>query len=118
MTKTTSFSFAALGAAVVMLGATATALAQSPRSLPPDSRLARMTYSGDMTVIVDGYAAALTMGAQIRNEQNLIIVPSALPNLSLVRYTADHDGRIDRVWVVRADEVEMSVQTTGKLQRQ
>ena len=102
----------------VTLATSTFAFAQLERKLPQDVRQGRMSYAGNTEVIVDGYAAALTAGAQIRNEQNLIIMPAALPAYSLVRFQEDNEGRIHRVWVLREDESAVPLKLPGKIQRQ
>ena len=63
-------------------------------------------------------AEVLLSRAQIRNEQNLIIMPAALPAYSLVRFQEDNEGRIHRVWVLREDESAVPLKLPGKIQRQ
>ena len=47
----------------------------------------------------------LSPAAQIRNRDNLFIVPMSLPRGALVKYTLDGSGQIHRVWVLTAAEI-------------
>ncbi len=108
-----------LGTAALLFLATIGTTHALERSFPQDVRDARMSYIGERSVVIDGYSAELTVGAQIRDRQNFIIMPSALPSHSLVRFQEDAEGRVHRVWILRADEAAQPVTLPGKkLQRQ
>ena len=63
-----------------------------------------MSYLGDMVVSVDGRPTRLSTAVQVRNDRNVIIVPSALPDRSLVRYTGDAVGAVQKVWILSPAE--------------
>ena len=46
----------------------------------------------------------LAPGAQIRDEANRIVVPSAVMPDSLVKYRVDPDGMVQRVWILTPQE--------------
>jgi hypothetical protein len=56
------------------------------------------------TVWIDGNAMPLAVTAQIRNERNLIVQPSALQQPVAVRYLTDASGAVFRVWILSAAE--------------
>jgi len=85
--------------ATALLTAAPVALAQM-RTIPQDAVRGTMSPSSGMNVVLDGREVALGAGAVIRNQNNLIIVASALARSSTVRYTRDAQGRIERVWVL------------------
>jgi hypothetical protein len=59
-----------------------------------------------MAVAVDDKAMQLAAGAQIRNPQNLIIVPTAIPRSGVwADYILNTEGQIFRVWLLTPDEL-------------
>lgn len=74
------------------------------RTIPPDARPAEMRHLGQNTVEVDGKPAQLSAGAQIRDESNRIIMPTALPAGAKVRYALDANGYVHRVWILTPQE--------------
>ena len=89
-------------ALIVMLFA-AGALAQV-RTIPADAKRARMSHVQERIVELDGKRARLAPGAQIRDASNRIIVPSALPRDSLVKYRRDGSGAVREVWILTPQE--------------
>src|SRR5262245_35825123 len=74
------------------------------RSLPTEAKRAEMKYLYDVTVALDGKERRLAPGAQIRNAENRIVVPSAVLGTVTVKYLADDDGALRQVWILTADE--------------
>ena len=81
----------------------AAATAQA-RQIPDFARRGSMTHVQDTIVEVDGKQMRLSAGAQIRSQENLIIVPVSLPRDALVKYTIDGSGQIFRVRVLTPTE--------------
>jgi len=101
-------------AALALSTAAAAAQAQL-RTIPQDAARGTMSAASGMSVILDGNTAPLAPGAVIRNQNNLIIVPSALPASSDVRYTRDGSGRISQVWVLTDAEKRSAPSRPGGL---
>ena len=77
-----------------------------PRPIPEDSLRGSIRYAQDMVVAIDGKLLRLAPGATIRDRNNFIIVPSALPaSGALADYTVDASGQVFRVWLLTAEEV-------------
>jgi hypothetical protein len=93
----------ALAALLAFAAAAAVAQAQL-RTLPADAVRGKMSHVQGMTVSVDGKAVELAAGAQIRDGENRILVPTALPANSLVKYLLAPDGKIFRAWILTAAE--------------
>jgi hypothetical protein len=90
--------------AVAVLAGAASAHAQL-RSIPDDAKRGQLRFVREMVVEIDGAQARLSPGAQIRNTDNRIILPSALPQDSLlVKYLADPSGQVHRVWILTQEE--------------
>jgi len=60
---------------------------------------------GMMEIVIDEKAYARAPGLQIRNQQNMIVMPSALLDTVPVRYQLDASGAVSRVWVLTRNEI-------------
>jgi hypothetical protein len=74
------------------------------RPIPSDTERAKMRHIEGRVVELDGKRAQLAPGAQIRDESNRIIVPTALPPDSVVKYRRDAAGQVRDVWVLSPQE--------------
>ena len=90
-------------AAVLLALFVATAYAQL-RTLPAHAAHGKIRHLQDMVVQIDGKQARLARGAQVRDAHNRILVPTAIPAGSLVRYTVNPQGEIAAVWLLTAYE--------------
>jgi hypothetical protein len=89
----------------VLLALPAVAQLRIP-SIPEDSRRGIIRHLEEMAVIVDDKTMQLAAGAQIRDAQNLIVVPTALPRSGAwADYVLNADGQIFRVWLLTPDEL-------------
>ena len=91
--------------AIVLLALAASAAAQL-RTIPPDAKRARMSHVQDMIVELNGQRARLAPGSQIRDANNLVVLPAALPPSSLVKFRADAEGMIRQVWILSPHEAD------------
>ena len=74
------------------------------RTIPADARRAKMSPVQERIVQLDGKREMLAPGVRIRDAQNRIIVPNALPANSLVKYRRDPNGAIHEVWILTPQE--------------
>jgi hypothetical protein len=75
------------------------------RTIPADAERGRIQHVEQSLVTIDGKSMRLAPGATIRNTQNLVIVPIALPREgSIAEYLVDRDGMISRVWLLTPSE--------------
>ena len=74
------------------------------RQIPDIAKRGNIVHVQGAIVEIDGQQMRLSAGAQIRSQNNLIIVPMSLPPGALVKYTLDGSGQIHRVWVLTAEE--------------
>ncbi len=88
---------------ICVLAVPAAALAQV-RQIPDTAKRGSIVHIQDALVEIDGKQMRLSPAAQIRNRDNLFIVPMSLPRGALVKYTLDGSGQIHRVWVLTAAE--------------
>jgi len=92
-----------LAALLILLGTAAAAQPQL-RTIPADAKRGSMTHVHDTMVDIDGKPARLSQGAQIRSQMNTVVVPTALPPKSLVRFQVDQAGHVHRVWILTPQE--------------
>ena len=92
----------ALTAIVLCVGAAA--VHAQLRTIPQDAKRAKMSYVQERIVELNGKREMLAPGAQIRDGANRIIVPSALPANSLVKYRRDAAGAVHEVWILTPKE--------------
>lgn len=90
-------------AAILLALPAALAMAQL-RTLPAHAAHGKIRHLQDMVVQIDGKQARLARGAQVRDAHNRILVPTAIPAGSLVRYTINPQGEIAAVWLLTAHE--------------
>ena len=76
------------------------------RNIPEQAKGGAMTHLQDMFVAINGVAARLAPGAQIRDQDNRLIVPTAVPAGSQVKYLLDQDGLVRQVWILTPEEVQ------------
>jgi len=82
--------------------------------IPEDSRRGVIRHLEQMAVAVDDNAMQLAAGAQIRDPQNLIIVPTAIPRSGAwADYVVNADGQIFRVWLLTPDELARPKPASG-----
>jgi hypothetical protein len=90
--------------AFALLAGCATLSLAQLRTIPEDAKRGTMRHVQEMTVDIDGTQQQLAAGAQIRDTENRIVVPTAVPPGTLVKYRLDGEGRIWRVWFLTPQE--------------
>jgi len=90
-------------AAAVLLCASAAVLAQL-RTVPAHAVRAQMWHLQDRLVQIDKARVLLSPGAQIRDADNRLIVPGAIPPGSIVKFVPDAMGYVHRVWILSPRE--------------
>jgi hypothetical protein len=74
------------------------------RTIPEDAVRGTMRHVQNTIIEIDGQRALLSAGAQIRGVSNTIVLPTALPPDSLVKYQRDQAGQVHRVWILTPQE--------------
>ena len=90
-------------AAAILLCASSAASAQL-RTVPPEAKRATMFHLQDRLVQIDSAQVLLSPGAQIRDAQNRLMLPVAVPPGSVVKYLPDAMGNVHRVWILTPQE--------------
>jgi len=92
--------------ALLLLCVTAPLASAQVRSIPKDARAGQIRHLQEMVVEIDGAPQQLAPGAQIRDASNRIIVPTAIPSGTLVKYLVDANGQVHRVWILTPEEAQ------------
>ncbi|EXI66743.1 MAG: hypothetical protein AW08_02326 [Candidatus Accumulibacter adjunctus] len=80
-----------------------------PRALPDEARKGVMQPpTGDGYLTINGQHWPLAPTAQIRNRQNLIVVPMQIQVASEIAYLTNDDGAIHRVWMLTPTEAAVA----------
>ncbi len=87
----------------IAIAASFCAMAQL-REIPEAAKRAKMRHIEDTRVELGGKEMRLSAGAQIRDSSNRIVMPSSVPEGSLVKYTLDGTGMVHRVWILTPHE--------------
>ena len=83
-----------------------TAFAQGVRAIPSDAVRGTVTHRSAFLVEVNGVPTQLSANVRIWNTDNLLIVPSALPPRSIVKYQLDTNRQVARIWVLTKTETD------------
>ena len=92
--------------ALLLLSVTAPLAGAQLRSIPKDARAGEIRHLQGMVVEIDGAPKRLAPGAQIRDASNRIIVPTAIPSGTLIKYLVDANGQVHRVWILTPEEAQ------------
>jgi len=80
------------------------AAAAQLRSIPAEAKRGKLVHVYDMEVQIDGVPQRLARGAQIRDAENRIVVPSAVAPEAQIRYLFDAQGMVRQVWILSERE--------------
>jgi hypothetical protein len=89
---------------VCLLGFAAASAQAQLRTIPGEAKDGEIRHVYDMLVSINGVQMRLAPGAQIRDEANRIIVPTALPARTKVKYVLDNEGLVRQVWILTPQE--------------
>lgn len=91
-------------AVIICALALPTAALAQVRQIPEDARRGHIAHLHGPVVEIDGQQMRLSAGAQIRNRDNLIVVPASVPPGAPAKYVLDATGQIHRVWLLTPQE--------------
>ena len=74
------------------------------RAIPEQAKDGEMRHVQETLVSINGVQMRLAPGAQIRDEANRLIVPTALPAGAKVKYLLDSEGLVRQVWILSPQE--------------
>ena len=90
--------------AVAALLLSSVASAQVVRPLPADLLVTTMTANGGAVVKLGDQKVMLSPAAQIRGQNNLIILPASVYGTHRVGYKVDLQGMVHRIWILTDEE--------------
>ena len=93
-----------LGAALAAFLLPSVGGAQSLRQLPDDVVLTTMVAQGGASVMLGEHKVLLSPAAQVRNAENMIVMPANLYGKYAVAVKTDFQGLVNRIWILSADE--------------
>src|SRR3954454_15042129 len=76
------------------------------RSIPKEAPRGFIRHVQEMIVDIDGTQRRLAQGVQIRDAANRIVVPTAIPPGTLIRYVLDQNGFVEQVWFLTPKEAQ------------
>lgn len=74
------------------------------RKIPAAARLGQAQMQQQNVLSIDGTAWLMSPGATVRDDRNMLTNINALYQVRAVRYTANPQGMLDKVWILSADE--------------
>ena len=83
----------------MLIGVVAGAGAQV-RTIPKEAQRGEIRHLQDMHVELNGKALRLAPGAQIRDAENRLVLPTSLVEKADVRFLLDGTGLVNRVWIM------------------
>ena len=83
------------------------------RNIPERAKGGAITHLQGMIVSIDGVTVRLAPGVQIRDQDNRLVVPTALPAGSQVKYLLDQDGFVRQVWILTPEEARQPAASSG-----
>jgi len=89
------------------------------RALPAEAKRGWMQPYGFGEVIIDGKTYRLSPATQVRNGENMIVMPGMIRERVMVKYTLDPMGAVQRIWILTpaelatVDGVQERMATTG-----
>ena len=93
--------------AICIASMSQTVLAQEfVRPFPVDIKMGVLNLSAGANIEINGVNRQLTAGAQIRDDKNHILQPSALMGSAVkIIYKENSQGQIDRIWILNGAEL-------------
>jgi len=82
----------------------ASAAAAQLRTIPADAERGEVRHVQASIVELNGARETLAPGVRIRDPQNRLIVPAALPAGALVKFRRDANGAVREVWILTPAE--------------
>ena len=78
------------------------------RTIPKEAVLGQIRHLESMLIELDGTKVVQrSAGAQIRDTDNRLVLPTSLSQRTVVRYLVDGGGDVHRVWILSADEIRL-----------
>ncbi|HWS74110.1 MAG TPA: hypothetical protein VN324_03105 [Quisquiliibacterium sp.] len=96
---------AALLSAAALLPAS---VAAQPRTFSEPTKLGTLEILAFPQARLDGKVVQLAPGVRIRNESNLLAMPSSIRGPVAVRYRTEPTGQVVEAWILTAEELRIA----------
>ena len=83
------------------------------RNSPEEAKAGELSHLQAMFVSINGVAVRLAPGVQIRDQANRLVVPTAVPPGSQVKYVLDQAGLVRQVWILTPEEARQPAAIGG-----
>lgn len=77
------------------------------RDFPKDARRGAITAFRHPDIVIGKVTYRMVPATRIRNEQNLIVLPQAMPARREVMFQLDFSGNIREMWILTEEEVKV-----------
>jgi hypothetical protein len=77
------------------------------RQIPAEAKRGTLAGIQGSIAVIDGTSISMSPAAQVRGENNLIIMSWTVPNGIAVKYLLNSDGQIHRIWILTPQEIAM-----------
>ena len=74
------------------------------RTFPANTKKGELTLPIQQQLSISGMTLNAAPAMQVRNEQNLIVMPFSLQGILPIRYQLDQMGNVWRIWILSAAE--------------
>lgn len=74
------------------------------RKIPPAARLGQAQMQQQNVLSIDGVTWLMSPGATVRDDRNMLTSITALHKIRSVRFTANSQGMVEKVWILSAEE--------------
>lgn len=78
------------------------------RNIPEQAKDGAISHLQDMIVAIDGVAVRLAPGVLIRDQDNRLLLPTAIPAGAQIKYLLDAEGLVRQVWILTPDEAKQA----------
>ena len=83
------------------------------RNIPGEAKAGELSHLQDMFVSINGVQVRLAPGVQIRDQASRLVVPTAVPPASQVKYVLDQEGLVRQVWILTPEEAQQPAAGSG-----
>lgn len=80
------------------------------RMLPEEARFGRMSPPVQWQVEISGTVYPLSPGVQVRDELNMLLLPTMITQPVRVRFLVDFSGAVYRIWILSSAEARLAEQ--------
>ncbi|MDR4516653.1 MAG: hypothetical protein MRK00_04610 [Nitrosomonas sp.] len=92
--------------------------AQMIRNFPIDSKFGKLKSYSYPEFKIDKKTMVMGVGGQIRDTNNLLVMPTMLTQKGHIRYQVDNMGFLHRIWFLTPEEIQLAKEEEKQLKKQ